>query len=337
MRRLAALLGGGMAITAAASCNGTTGDELVPRFSAFAAGVAGAAEPFTSGGFRVQLTTAKMHIGAVYFDESPPSTGAESPICIASGVYAAQVPGPVDVDLLSTTPQQFSVYGNGSADTAVSWQIWLTDGDVNASNRAHMVDLEGVATRVSDGAQFSFGAVVSINGNRLPAASDPSQPGQSPICKQRIIQIGGIDVPFFPGGTLFLTIDPRAWFNLNLDFSTLPAVTSGACLDTDPLVYPLVNDPSAYALAAEIPESNATCGASALPCCVADGGATADDGGCGSPLTCTSSDPAGGVCGPTYCIPDTNFASGPGASQGLNLFTGIQTGGSEAYSVRYSR
>lgn len=273
--RLGGLFGFAMAALAAGACNGTTGDELVPRFTAYAAGAAGASQPFTAGGFSVQLTTAKMHIGALYFDESPPSTGFDSPICIAPGIYAAQVPGPVEVDLLSSTPQEFSVFGNGSADSALSWQIWLTDGDINEPNTAQIVDLEGVATRISDNASFSFGAVVTINGNRLPTTSDPSQPGLNPICKERIVQIGRIDVAFFPGGTLYVTIDPRGWFNLNLDFSTLPLATSASCAGTNP--------------------------------------------------------------GPTYCIPDTNFATGAGATQGLNLFTGILTGGPAAYSVRYSQ
>jgi hypothetical protein len=275
MRQLGALFAFGMAALAAGACNGTTGDELVPRFAVYAAGAPGASQPFTAGGFSIQLTTAKMHVGALYFDESPPSTEFDSPICIAAGIYAAQVPGPADVDLLSTTPQEFSVYGNGTADTALSWQIWLTDGDINEPNTAQMVDLEGVATRISDGAEFSFGAVVTINdNNRLPTTSDPSQPGLNPICKERIVQIGGIDVAFFPGGTLHVTIDPRGWFNLNLDFSTLPLATSASCAGTNP--------------------------------------------------------------GPAYCIPDTNFATGAGATQGQDLFTGILTAGPSAYSVRYS-
>jgi hypothetical protein len=275
MRRRGALFGFGMAALAAGACNGTTGDELIPRFAVYAAGAPGASEPFTAGGFTIQLTKAKMHIGALYFDESPPSTGFDSPICIAAGIYAAQVPGPADVDLLSTAPQEFSVYGNGTADTALSWQIWLTDGDINEPNTAQMVDLEGVATRISDGAEFSFGAVVTINDdNRLPTTSDPSQPGLNPICKERIVQIGGIDVAFFPGGTLYVTVDPRGWFKLNLDFSTLPLGTSASCAGNSP--------------------------------------------------------------GPAYCIPDTSFATGAGATQGQNLFTSILTAGPAAYSVRYS-
>jgi hypothetical protein len=236
MRRALALvrmvLLGVMAGVALASCNGTTGDRLV-TFSAFASGAPGASRSFQVGDFSVQLMAARMRIGALYFDEAPPGTGFDGPVCIASGIYAAQVPGPVEVDLLSSQPVEFSVYANGSADTALSWQIWLTDGDVNEVNFAHMVDLEGVAT-ASDGQKFSFGAVVTINDNRLPPVSDPSQPGQSPICKQRIIQIGGIALQFFQGGALFVTVDPRAWFNLGIDFSQLSPVTAPSCLTENP-------------------------------------------------------------------------------------------------------
>jgi hypothetical protein len=315
-----------------AACNGTTGDQLV-SFTAFAAGAQDAAQPFAVGGFTVQLTAARMRIGAVYFDESPPSTGFDSPLCIAPGVYAAQVPGPVEVDLLSSQAQEFSVFGHGSADTALSWQLWLTDGDVNESNFAHVVDLQGVATcdgsTCPGGTAFSFGAVVTINDNRVPATSDPAQPGENPVCKERIVQIGGIDVTFSDHGTLLLTIDPRQWFNLNIDFSTLPHVTDAACLTGDPVV--AVN-PGDFALSPETPATG-TCGASGQPCC----GAPATDGGCDGPLACTSSDPASGVCGPVYCIPDTSFGSGAGAQQGVELFEGILTGGGAAYSVTYSR
>jgi hypothetical protein len=287
--------------SACAACNGTTGDELL-SFPAYAAGVGGASQPFVVNGFKVQLTTAKMNIGAVYVDESPLQTGAEGPTCIAPGVYAAQVPGPVEVDLLSTAPQAFCVPppnnpnecltnpGNGTADTGLSWQIWLTDGDVNELNTTHMVDLQGVATRTSDGAVFSFGAVVTINSNRQVPDVDPSQPGLNPICKQRIIPIGPIDVQFFQGGALNVSVDPRPWFNRNIDFSTLPLTTDDSCLDGD----------------------------SEVPIELSDYGNA------------------------QYCIPDTNFAMGAGAEQGQQLFDGIQTAGESqpgnggSYSLSYS-
>jgi len=229
MRRLGPLLALGLA---AASCNGTTGNELI-SFSAFAQGAPGASQPFTQGAYRIQLTKATMHIGAVYVDQAPLGNAAGGPECISPDIFAAQVPGGVDVDLLTGQPQEFSVYGQGTLDTGLSWQMWLTDGDVNGPNRTRVVDLQGIATRTSDGAAFPFAAVVTINDNRLVTTVDPSQPGQNPICKKRIVLVGGIDTTFFDGGTLTVTVDPRQWFHLDYDFASLPAVTDDNCLIGD--------------------------------------------------------------------------------------------------------
>jgi hypothetical protein len=270
-------------LLAAASCNGTTGDELI-TFPAYAAGARGAGEPFSVNGFTVQLTFAQMYIGAVYIDEAPLATGAESAICTNPGVYAAQVPGGVEVNLLSTTPQPFEVQGNGTADLGLSWELWLTDGDVNNPENSgatipNSIDLQGTATRQSDGAAFTFAATVNINqSNRGVPESDPSQPGMNPICKQRIVEEGGIDLQLFAGGALAVTVDPRGWFALPIDFSSLPSVASDNCeIDYNSIV------------------GNAE-----------------------------------------YCIPDTNFATGLGAEQGQNLYTGVLTAGQAAYQLGYS-
>jgi hypothetical protein len=202
------------------------------QFPAYASGVPGASAPFQAGDFTIQLTTATMHVGALYFDEAPPGTGFDGPVCIASGVYAAQVPGPVDVDLLSTTPQEFSVYGTGTADTALSWQVWLTSGDVNEVNAKPVVELQGTATDAS-GNVMSFGAFVSINQNRSQGSADPAQPGNDPICKSRVVQVGNLDLTFSPGGTLKMTVDPRVWFaqqSTPIDFSQLPPISDPDCL-----------------------------------------------------------------------------------------------------------
>jgi len=243
MRKLARSLGAAssalLTVVAIASCNGTTGDQLL-QFSAYASGVPGAGDRFQAGNFTIQLTTARMHIGALYFDEAPPGTGFDGPVCIASGVYAAQVPGPIEVDLLSTAPQEFAVYGTGTADTALSWQVWLTDGDVNEVNVTPVVDLQGTATDAS-GNTVSFGAIVTINDNRSQGSVDPAQPGNNPICKSRIVQIGGLDLTFFPGGTLSMTVDPRVWFTQQaepIDFSAgqLPLIADPDCLSADTAV-----------------------------------------------------------------------------------------------------
>jgi len=315
----------------ALSCNGTTGDQLV-TFSAYASGVPGGAAPFTAGKFSIQLTAVRMHVGEVYFDEDPPGgSGFDGPVCIASGIFAAQVPGPVDVDLLSTAPQEFTVYGSGSADTALSWQVWLTDGDINEVNFTPIVKMEGIATD-ADGTSVSFGAVVTINAsNRSHGSSDPSQPGQNPLCKSRIIQIP-TDMPFFQGGTLYVTVDPRIWFTQQgefIDFSPgkLPLVTDPNC-NPDSAV---ITNPQDYALAPETPPpSTQTCGGSGQPCCTADAG-SASEMTCLGALSCENL-----VCGPTYCIPNSSFLPGtdPGATAGFDLFTEITSAAPFSASYR---
>jgi hypothetical protein len=326
MRRAVALLALVLAVLAL-SCNGTTGDDLL-TFQAFASGVPGAAEPFTAGNFTIQFTAVEMHIGALYFDESPPSTGFDTPLCIASGVYAAQVPGPVDVDLLSTAPQTFRVYGNGTADTALSWQVWLTDDtvgqdNIDVANVTPIVRMEGVATNAA-GQSFPFGAVVTINSNRSTGGAQVATPGNDPVCKLRVVQIGGLDLRFFPGGVLRVTVDPRKWFTEQsnpIDFSRLPPITDPTC-NQDTLLYTPV--PS-YALQPETPPpSTQTCGGSAQPCCpplfTCDGG-----------LTCNED-----VCGPAYCIPNSSNLSGGdlGGTYGDELFKKITSG--DPFSVQYS-
>jgi hypothetical protein len=284
MRRLAPLLVPAALGLAAASCNGSTGNKLI-SFSAFARGAPGASQPFMAeGGYRIQLTLARMLIGAVYVDEAPIGNQAGGPTCIIPDVFAAQVPGPVTVDLLSDKPQEFSVYGQGTLDTGASWQIWLTDGNVNEANRSHIVDLQGTATRVSDGMAFPFAAIVTINDNRLVTVVDPAQPGANPICKKRIIAIGGIDTRFFDGGTLTVTVDPRQWFHFDYRFDSLPSIDSDTCLTGDTSI-PV--DPNVDFGKAKV------------------------------------------------CIPDTNYASGPGSLAGSELFTSILGGNPATYALSF--
>jgi hypothetical protein len=224
----------------AVACNGTTGDALY-TFPAYAAGAQGAGDPFSANGYTIQLTLAQMYVGAVYVNEAPAGSGGtfDTPVCIDPGVYAAQVPGGTEVDLLSSTPQAWTsgTQGSGSADLGPSWEIYLTDGDVNAPDNAgpNTVDLQGTATRESDGTVFTFAATVNINqtNDGLPE-EDPAQPGLNPICKQRILELGGIALTLAPDVAMLLTIDPRAWFSLPIDFSTLPSVASASCTEFDP-------------------------------------------------------------------------------------------------------
>ena len=285
---------------AVASCNGTTGDQLI-TFDAYAAGARGASDPFVVYGvhpaagasappadetFTVQLTKAQMYVGAIYVNEAPAGSGGtfNSPACIDPGVYSMQVPGGLEVDLLNPSPQKFSVQGNGTADQSLSWELYMVDGDVNAQDinaygTPNTADLAGTARRASDGKVFEWAATVTINANnRGEPAQYPGQPGLNPICKQRILELSGIDFTPYQGGALLLTIDPRGWFKQPLDFSQLPTTATEQChLDTN--------------------------------------------------VTYTSE----------YCIPDSSRLSGGmlGSQQGSTLFTGIFTGGNAAYTLSY--
>jgi hypothetical protein len=295
-RLLFPLVAAGIAV---ASCNGTTGDALY-TFPAYAAGASGAGEPFSVDGYTVQLTFAQIYIGEVYVNEAPAGSGGtfNTPVCIDPGIYCAQVPGGVEVDLLSTSPQPFSVQGSGSADLGLSWDIYLAYGDVDdpeinsAYGVPNIADLAGTATRMSDGAVFPWAATVNINsgvsesvpGARGAPVEQAGQPGQAPVCLARILHLGGISLTLFQGASMLLTIDPRAWFRAvsnDLDFSTLPSVASPQCTLDDNDLYP---------------------------------------------------DSA------QYCIPDSSWIPGSelGSVQGKALYTGIFTGGNAAYALSYT-
>jgi hypothetical protein len=288
---------------AVASCNGTTGDALY-TFNAYATGASDAGKPFPLNGYLVQLTSAQMYIGAVYVNEAPAGSGGtfNTPVCIDPGIYCAQVPGGIEVNLLSTKPQAFSAQGSGSADLGLSWDLYLAYGDVNnpEANSAYGVpniaDLAGTATRISDGAVFPWAATVNINSGvsaSLPGArgapvEQAGQPGAAPICLARILHLGGISLTLSQGTSMLLTIDPRAWFQAVAnsfeppnDFSTLPSVASPQCSLDNTNLYP---------------------------------------------------DSA------TVCIPDSSWLPGSeqGSEQGKALYEGIFTGGNAAYTLSYT-
>lgn len=209
------------------ACVGTTGSDLV-TFEAAAAGpaeaVAGEPFVFTSGrGYRVTLTRAKLHVGAVYLNRARPVSGAQATSCILPGIYVAEVTEGLDVDVLSPAPQPFPAKGEGTADRAIVGEVWLTHGDVDATDDPGVIlDVAGTAER--DGGVFPFEGNLTIGANRVPPIADPSLPSAHPICKERIVS--PIDVSLTPknGGSLLLRIDPRGWFT-NVDFAALDRVS----------------------------------------------------------------------------------------------------------------
>jgi hypothetical protein len=205
---------------ALAAC-GTTGGNVV-AFDVAAAGADGAATLDTPLGWHVVLTRAKLHLGAVYLNLSVPISGSQETSCILPGVYTAEELSAIDVDVLSTSLQPFPARGTGTDDEARTGEVWLTGGDVNASSDSTVIaDLAGTATKGTQVVPFAATITIS-SGNRGIPPSDPAQPSQHPICKQRIVSPIAIDLHPRDGSTLVIRVDTRPWFG-NVDFAALPA------------------------------------------------------------------------------------------------------------------
>jgi hypothetical protein len=232
-------LPGGLRMVGAASllsgalccaCVGTTGAEVVD-FDAAAAGPAGAhagsaLEFETGSGWQVSLTTARIHVGAMYLDDTQPASGAQPTSCILPGTYVAQVTDGLDVDLLSSSPQKFPTRGHGTTLLALSGQVWLTQGPVDESEQppnAPILTLVGTATRAADVRPFSAKLTISTS-NRLP--NNSTSDFANPICKQRVVSPIPTSVQVEAQGGLLLRVDPRLLF-VNVDFAALTATADG--------------------------------------------------------------------------------------------------------------
>ena len=228
----AAALGPWALVSAAlcGACVGTTGGEVVD-FEAAAAGPAnaqaGSALEFRTGlGWTVSLTTARLHIGALYLDESQSVSGAQPTSCVLPGTYVAEVTQGLDVDLLSGTPQPFPVRGHGTTLLARAGQVWLTQGPVDDAEQPAnepILTLVGSATRAGDVRPFSAELTISVS-NRLPNSG--TSPFAPPICKKRVVSPIPTSVQVEDQGGLLLRVDPSQLF-VNVDFAALAAASGG--------------------------------------------------------------------------------------------------------------
>ena len=218
----------------ALSCNGTTGYDLV-QFYAAASGpkdaVAGKPYAFDAGGHHVVLTKATLHVGAMYLIQSRPSSGAGAEPCTLPETYVGEVRGGTNIDLLDPSLQEFPVIGDGSTLPALSGQVWLTHGDVNAdqdsADGAPILALEGTVDVGAPATPFSASVHIDT-GNRIVSQPSSASPGASPICQLRIVTPIPTDITLAQGGTLVLRVDPKALFN-NADLTQLPKCGAGLC------------------------------------------------------------------------------------------------------------
>jgi hypothetical protein len=217
---------------ALSGCNEDTGNELV-QFRAFAAGSErGLAEQGlefdSAAGYHVRLDRAQLTLGAVYLNRSRPTLGAQSTACVSPGLYVAEVTSGVVIDALSPNPVEFGSTGQGISDRALTGEVWLTGGRIDALNDdTPILDLSGTATR--DTAVFGFHGVVTIGENRNLGSSDPALPSANPLCKLRIVTPIPIDLTPTNGGTLTLRVAPEVWLD-HVEFARLPGATG---LDED--------------------------------------------------------------------------------------------------------
>ena len=228
-------------LAASLSCTGTTGFDLV-TFGAEASGasdaVAGQPYAFDVGSAHVVLTRALLHVGALYFTQSVPTSGGGPAPCTLPGTYSGafvgEVRGGATVDLLNPSAQPLAVTGDGSTIPAVSAQVWLTYGNVNASNDSSesqpILTLEGSVA--SNGPTQSFSALLWIDPSRQPTPPPNSLPGEDPICLLRIVSGISVNITFAQGGTLLLRVDPKALFN-NVDFAQLPTTGCDPSMPAD--------------------------------------------------------------------------------------------------------
>jgi hypothetical protein len=210
-------------------CVESTGGDMV-TFHALAAGPTDATSPleFETGGFWVTLRRARLHVGAVYLNESAPISVSQETSCLLPGLYVAQVTASTDVDLLSPEPVAFPELGRGNSHPAISGEVWLSGGDVNASDdNTVILDIAGTASK--DGVDWPFDGALTIGSNRAVAVKDPALPGSNPICKQRIVSPIPTNVTLASGGSLTVRIDPRGMFS-NVDFSQLEQVQASPLL-----------------------------------------------------------------------------------------------------------
>lgn len=215
----------------ASGCIDSTGNALV-TFQANASAapevgaVAGQPLRFTTPrGFDVTLTTARVFVGAMYLSTVEPTTASgslEEP-CVANGITTGEVRGGLEIDALDPTPQPFPSEGFGSTLPTRSASLWLTNGDVNATDeRTIVLRVEGTATRGMD--TYPFTGALRIGANRVTPPRNPALPSSNPICEQRIVTPLAFDTTLSQGATLRLLVDPRAFFT-SVDFSTLQQVS----------------------------------------------------------------------------------------------------------------
>jgi hypothetical protein len=122
--------------------------------------------------------------------------------------------------VLSTSAQPFPEPATGTDGQALTGEVWLTHGDINAdSDPPAIAQITGTATK--DTQRLPFHAEITINSGNRGTRGSVAQPSSHPICTDRIVSPIQIDLRPHDHGTLVITVDSSKWF-ANVDFTALP-------------------------------------------------------------------------------------------------------------------
>ena len=224
----------------------------------------------TAGDFTIQLTAARMHIGAVYFDEAPPGTGFDGPVCIASGHLRgagarARRRRPA-LDGAAGVLGLRQRHGRHRAELAdLAHRRRRERGQLHAHRPARRG-----RPRDASGKAVSFGAVVTINAvNRSKGSSDPVAARAQPPLQGAHRPDRRPRPHVLPGRHALRDGRPARLVQAAVAAHRLLAGTAaddhGSDCNPDPSVF---TNPQNYALAPETPPpSTQTCGGSGQPCC----------------------------------------------------------------------
>ena len=154
------------------------------------------------------------------------------PTASSPGIYTAEELSPLDVDVLSTTPQAFPSPATGTDDEARTGEVWLTGGDVNADGRP---DRDRRYRRHRDERRHDV-PFTGFDDDRRPAiAASPRAIPRADAAPdlQAADRLADHDRSRpHDGGKLVLAIDTHAWFS-NVDFTALEPAGVGFVFPDD--------------------------------------------------------------------------------------------------------
>ncbi|MFO0663539.1 MAG: hypothetical protein U0174_06285 [Polyangiaceae bacterium] len=223
MRRLLVLT----LLSSLAACIGSTGGGRI-SFVATAAGpkdaIAGSPLTFqTRSGFSVSLTSAKVHVQAVYLDRRDRTRPERETGCYSAEAFVGELRTSIDVDLTDPRPKAFALAGDALTGAVNSVDVWLGEGAIDAFTRAsaRQVVLHATGTATREGTAIPFAADFRIDTNRAKAPDSAALPGSNPICLQRIVSKIPANITIEGPGSLSMRIDPRPVFD-DVDFAEVP-------------------------------------------------------------------------------------------------------------------